>query len=466
MSFTCGFYNSVDHDRMYNAVQFSQIFDGIINDGVYMGFLDHFIVTPSSGMKVQVGSGRAWFNHTWSYNDSPYIVSLGDSMMGLSRIDAVCLVIDISDEVRANSIEVIEGVPLNANPVKPELVNTATKFYHPLAYVTIRSEVTEIVAADIENAVGTEATPFVTGIIETISIDELVNQWAAEWDVWRDEHQNEYLDWIDAQENAFTAWATEQMTEYEVFVRSREQTFDSWIRNQENEFLAWFESIKGKLDGDVATKLTLAVEKLNERLDNDYYTKNDSDVRFDYNSEWIDIVLYADRWGENGEYSLEDIYPSGLYDITDILSREDTTAAERKAWGIANCGGYYEDNVLIAHGKKPKIDLYLKACVKEYTDKYKLESIFETPVNLVLTGNYIIKKMTSFKDNELIVKNPEESVEGFIDRRILTDDPESWLTIPSGDTYVSCKNGLSVRIETDGDYETKISVFKKKGGNI
>ena len=35
MAFSYGFYNAVDHDRRYDAVQMSQIFDGIISDVVY-----------------------------------------------------------------------------------------------------------------------------------------------------------------------------------------------------------------------------------------------------------------------------------------------------------------------------------------------------------------------------------------------------------------------------------------------
>ena len=35
MSFKYGFYNSVNGDRRYDAVDFGRIFDGVINDGVF-----------------------------------------------------------------------------------------------------------------------------------------------------------------------------------------------------------------------------------------------------------------------------------------------------------------------------------------------------------------------------------------------------------------------------------------------
>lgn len=45
--FTYGFYNSQDHDRVYDANDFSAIFNGIINDGVFMSVGDKFNVTPA-----------------------------------------------------------------------------------------------------------------------------------------------------------------------------------------------------------------------------------------------------------------------------------------------------------------------------------------------------------------------------------------------------------------------------------
>ena len=184
MAISYGFYNSIQHDRKYNAVQMSQIFDGIINDGIYMGFKNHFAVSPGSGMKVIVGSGRAWFNHTWTYNDSALIVDLDPASAGLNRIDLITLVVDISDEVRANSIQVIKGDPIGAAPVKPVVEDTDTKFYHPLAYVTISSSTTQITEGMIENCIGADhRTPFVTGIIETIDATELIASWGAEWEL-------------------------------------------------------------------------------------------------------------------------------------------------------------------------------------------------------------------------------------------------------------------------------------------
>ena len=37
MAFKYGFYNSREHDRVYDAEDFSSMFDGIIADGIFHG---------------------------------------------------------------------------------------------------------------------------------------------------------------------------------------------------------------------------------------------------------------------------------------------------------------------------------------------------------------------------------------------------------------------------------------------
>ena len=280
MSLTYGFYNSIQHDRKYNAVQMSQIFDGIINDGIYMGFMDHFAVTPGTGMKVIIGAGRAWFNHTWTYNDSAMIVEIDEASTGLNRIDLICLAVDVADEVRANSIELIKGTPVGSpTPEKPEAIDTDTKFYHPLAYVTVSASTTHITAAMIENCIGVNPrTPFVTGIIETIDATELVNQWGEEWDAYKIEKRTDYEAWIAKQQRDMTAWEAN-------FQNSSEVWFRDWSRNRNAEFTQWFNRMKGQLSTDAAGHLQNEIDQLISDMfdsENDMHNKN---IEFFNNSE-------------------------------------------------------------------------------------------------------------------------------------------------------------------------------------
>lgn len=185
MAFTCGFFNSENGDRKYNAEQMSAIFDGIIADGVFTTIGDHMAVSAGTGMQVLVGTGKAWFDHTWNVNDAAYPLAIAAADVTLSRIDAIVLETNHSDSVRLNKLRVVQGT-VASSPVKPTLTNSEKVHQHPLAWVRVAPGVTQIAASAIENAVGTSACPFVTGIIATTAIDDLFNQWNGEFDEWFD----------------------------------------------------------------------------------------------------------------------------------------------------------------------------------------------------------------------------------------------------------------------------------------
>ena len=240
MALTYGFYDSLNHDRTYNAEQISSIFNGIINDGIFENIGTYMVVSPgSTGLSVNIAPGRAWFNGTWSLNDSIYMLDIGDApfVSGYSRIDAICLKVNKDPSARENSYVVVTGTETSQTPSKPELVDTDTEFYHPLAYITIKYGDTSVIASQIENVIGTETTPFITGILETADITELLNQWQAQWDEWL-----EYTT-----KNGSTEWNTW----YSTFTDSNSTMFSTW-----------FENIKGQLSEDAAGKLQTQIDAL------------------------------------------------------------------------------------------------------------------------------------------------------------------------------------------------------------
>lgn len=183
MAFTCGFFNSQNGDRKYNAEQMASIFDGLIKDGVYDTVGDIFAVTPGTGMQVLVGSGRAWFDHTWNNNDAQYPLAITAADVSLPRYDAVVLETNHSDTVRTNRLRVLTGTPAS-NPVKPTMTSTANVKQHPLAYIRVTAGATAITQSMIQVVVGTSECPFVTGIIDTAQIDALFQQWNGEFNEW------------------------------------------------------------------------------------------------------------------------------------------------------------------------------------------------------------------------------------------------------------------------------------------
>jgi hypothetical protein len=185
MAVTYGFYDSLNHDRLYNAQQMSAIFDGIINDGVFMSVGNQFHTVAGTGMQVIVKSGRAWFDSTWTLNDAEYPLSIDAADVLLTRIDAVVLEVNSEVATRANTIKVVKGTPAST-PAKPTLTNTATIHQHALAYVTVTRKITAITNSMIEIVVGKTETPYVTAILQTTDISDLFNQWEDYFQKWFD----------------------------------------------------------------------------------------------------------------------------------------------------------------------------------------------------------------------------------------------------------------------------------------
>lgn len=186
MTVSSGFFNSQNHDRLYDAEQFSSVFDGVILDGVYQAVGDAFKVTayPDANNTVIVGTGRAWFDHTWTVNDSQYSIVLAEPNIMLGRIDAIVLDIDRRSSVRKNSIKYIQGALASA-PEYPTLVKEELHNQYPLAYITIQpGESAPINQMYIENKVGTSDCPLVTGVLESMDSNMFTQQMEAKFEDW------------------------------------------------------------------------------------------------------------------------------------------------------------------------------------------------------------------------------------------------------------------------------------------
>lgn len=183
MAFSYGFYNSLNGDRKYDSEDLSRMFDGIIYDGVIGAVGDTFAVKAGTGNTVNVSSGRAWFNHTWTYNDAPMPISCGSAAVLLDRYDAIVLEVNAASDVRKNSIKVVTGTEAS-NPAKPAMENTEFVHQYPLAYILRKAGSSSILQSQIENAVGTEACPICTGVLKSLNVEQMMAQWEAQFDEW------------------------------------------------------------------------------------------------------------------------------------------------------------------------------------------------------------------------------------------------------------------------------------------
>ena len=208
MQVSSGFFDSLQgSERRYTAEEFSSIFDGLISDGVYENYpgnnVKPFSVTPAtSGFNINIGPGRAWFQHVWVLNDSTIQLTIDPPHTTYARKDTVLIKVD---KLNRNSyILVSKGEPSSTpSPTIPANNVSDGIYYYPIAYVTVpisagRAEYCQFVTAIGDGG----ATPLVKAIVQpSMSFEEYL----AEYDTRLTFRLNAKFEEIDAWKDTLSA---------------------------------------------------------------------------------------------------------------------------------------------------------------------------------------------------------------------------------------------------------------------
>lgn len=211
MALTSGFYNSLNGDRRYNSEQISSMFEGLLSDGVFESVDNAFIVTPSSGLTLSIGSGRAWVKNKWAKNDANITITLNPAHVTLKRYTAIVLRNDFT--TRDITLEMIDGENASS-PTKPSIVRNASMYDLCLAYVYVGAGATTITSANI-----TDMRPdntvcgWVTGLIQQVDTSQLFLQYQTAYEEFFEQLES----WKDTQETDFGSWETAQKTAFDTW---------------------------------------------------------------------------------------------------------------------------------------------------------------------------------------------------------------------------------------------------------
>lgn len=205
MAITYGFFNAIKqsdgtYDRTYNADQMSTYFEGLASDGVYESVGDAMQVVASSGMQIQVKSGRMLINSKWVKNDAAYPITINAAHVTLNRYTAIVVRLDLS----ARTISIVAKDGDNAtDPTKPTMTNSQTVKEMCLAYIYVGRGVTAISQANIEDTrPDNNVCGWVTGIVQQVDTSKLFLQWQTAYEEFYQQMQT----WQQQQEAAFNTW--------------------------------------------------------------------------------------------------------------------------------------------------------------------------------------------------------------------------------------------------------------------
>lgn len=220
------FYNSVDHDRVYNADSFSDWLKKFFTTGVFEGDL---FVTAVSGMTISVGTGYVNVGGKVMIYDTTTQFTLDPANGIYPRIDTV--VVERNDTDRDFYLKVVTGDYSNLNnPIPTPPVRGGGIYQLVLAQIYVGAGVTEITQANITD---TRSDPDLCGIV-TGTVEEM----------------------------DFSQFAAQFQAYYVEFVTGHEAEFEQWMQGEEDTFTAWVATLHDILDSETAGHLQLEIDAL------------------------------------------------------------------------------------------------------------------------------------------------------------------------------------------------------------
>lgn len=259
---TCGFFNSVNGDRTYNAEQMNNPYKRIISNGVFAKpngeQSDDFKVKATGTLTVQVEKGDGIFDGKWATNDSPYNIVLQVADVYNPRIDTIVFRVNYED--RIGEIVVIQGVA-SESPIAPDITRNDKYIDYRLANIYIGANAVAVNDTDITDTRASSECGFITHLLEQADITAIYSQWQAQFDNWLAKNNTDYETFVAGEQDKYTAWKDEQETDFCDWTTRKKSEYNEWVASNEryiaekqDDYNEWIESKKTKYEEWFANK--------------------------------------------------------------------------------------------------------------------------------------------------------------------------------------------------------------------
>lgn len=278
-----GFYDSINHDRLYGADDFSDYFEGLISDGIYAGIGKEFrVFADGSTMGVQVDTGRAKILNKYVRNTDVLDIEIDTADSENPRWDAVCVSVNLDEAYRNGYIDVHKGTPA-ADPQKPDVPDTNAAKLFVLAYVYVPAQATVINADNVNDNRGAANCPYVVGITGTENIVNVVQEAAdnaqsqitatvadaqSKTNKFVADAQTQISGFVtDAQTQVDTTLTTQQtqfnkfLTDSETDLQNLQNNFNTWWDKQKQNKIKLLEDIRQYIDKNAAGSIQISSDR-------------------------------------------------------------------------------------------------------------------------------------------------------------------------------------------------------------
>lgn len=182
-SVNCGFFDSVNLDRLYSADQMNRPYKRIISNGVFATpqgtpSTDLQVVSASNGMNIICKAGEGLFGDKWFENPSDITITVPDNTNIAPRRDSVIVQVDNRTSGRVGNIIYRTGTA-SANPQPPDLDTSDNVTEYRIANIYVAASANTINNDAIVDLRGSSECPWVTSLIYQVDTSTLFNQWQA-----------------------------------------------------------------------------------------------------------------------------------------------------------------------------------------------------------------------------------------------------------------------------------------------
>lgn len=143
-----GFYNSVNHDRLYTAADMNMPYKRLVTEGIYPvtdPTTDGFAIS-ASGMDLTITVGGGLFAGRWVENEDAVVITVPSNASAYGRIDSV--IIAVNDITRTGNIVYRQGTA-SSSPVHPAINQNPNVYEWRLYDVAVAAGAVSITSANI-----------------------------------------------------------------------------------------------------------------------------------------------------------------------------------------------------------------------------------------------------------------------------------------------------------------------------
>ncbi|MBD5504082.1 MAG: hypothetical protein HDR09_20030 [Lachnospiraceae bacterium] len=262
MAESYSFFNSKDHDRVYNARHWADYFYPLFRSGVFNGNLQ---VVENGGMRVKISDGYAWIDGYLYHLTGGLILDLETASGNMNRIDNIVIRLDLTNRwVRGF---VVSGSYYSGKASPPERTFTSTIHELVIARINVPAGATQITQDMIEDTrMNNDLCGWVVGTVKEIDYSQIYAQFTA----YQNKKVKEVDEWQALEEAALSTWVTllkkektEQLqkliTDFENIKDNAKTEFEDWFtgntNNWEDEWTTWFNNLKEQLTDNAVTNL-------------------------------------------------------------------------------------------------------------------------------------------------------------------------------------------------------------------